>query len=179
MLVTLKNRPMKNLLSFLLVLCWFTSGYAQDKTDLRKGIEAYKNNDPALALEHYDSYIENNPDDSDALYLRAIVYYEYDKYNDALSDITHAIRTHTKKTVMSKSQLYHLRAKIYDMVDNYDAALVDYNAALRLSSQDVDILCGRAQLFYNRKDYALSDKDYNEALRINPNTQSTNRACSQ
>ena len=59
---------MKNLLSFLLVLCWFTSGYAQDKTDLRKGIEAYKNNDPALALEHYDSYIENNPDDSDALY---------------------------------------------------------------------------------------------------------------
>ncbi|MEQ2545076.1 tetratricopeptide repeat protein [Alistipes intestinihominis] len=160
---------MKKLLSFLLVLCWFTSGYAQDKTDLRKGIEAYKNNDPALALEHYDRYIENNPDDSDALYLRAIVYYEYDKYNDALSDITHAIRTHTKKTVMSKSQLYHLRAKIYDMVDNYDAALVDYNAALRLSSQDVDILCGRAQLFYNRKDYALSDKDYNEALRINPN----------
>lgn len=55
MLVTLKNRPMKNLLSFLLVLCWFTSGYAQDKTDLRKGIEAYKNNDPALALEHYDN----------------------------------------------------------------------------------------------------------------------------
>ena len=160
---------MKKLLSFLLILCCFSLGYAQDKSDLRKGIEAYKNNDPALALEHYDRYIENNPDDSDALYLRAIVYYEYDKYNDALSDITHAIRTHTKKTVMSKSQLYHLRAKIYDMVDNYDAALADYNAALRLSSQDVDILCGRAQLFYNREDYALSDKDYNEALRINPN----------
>ena len=160
---------MKKLLSLFLILCYFASSYAQDKSELRKGIEAYKNDDLTLALKNYSNYIENYPDDSDALYLRAIVYYETDQYNDALSDITHAIRTHTKKTITPKSQLFHLRAGIYNEVENYDAALTDYNTALKLSPQDIDIFCNRAQLFFNRKEYDLSDKDYNEALRIDPN----------
>lgn len=161
---------MKKLLSFLLILCCFSLGYAQDKSDLRKGIEAYKNNDPALALEHYDRYIENNPDDSDALYLRAIVLSdEYDRYNDALSDVTYAIKAHTKKTITNKASLYRLRASIYEAIDDYDAALTDYNAALKLAPENTDILCSRAQIYYDREDYNLSNKDYNEVLRIDPN----------
>ena len=160
---------MKFFLSFLLILCWFTSGYAQDKTELHKGIEACENNDPASALKHYNNYIENNPDDSDALYLRACIYYDYERYNNALSDIVHAIKTYTKKTIISKSQLYRLRAMIHNVVENYNAALADYNTALKLAPQDVDILCERAQLFYNHKNCDLSDNDYNEVLRIAPN----------
>lgn len=161
---------MKRLLSLLLILCYVPLAYAQDKSELRKGLEAYQNDDAASALKHYNNYIKNYPDDSDVLYLRAIVLSdEYDRYNDALSDVTYAIKAHAKKTITNKASLYRLRASIYEAIDDYDAALADYNAALKLAPENTDILCSRAQIYYDRDDYNLSNKDYNEVLRIDSN----------
>jgi len=104
-------------------------------------------------------------------YKRARENEEKGNYQLAIEDYTEAIRL----SPPNPAPLYNGRAWTYafHMKTNYDLALADINQALRLQPNDAYYLDTRGWVYLGMGDYDRAIDDFNAALQIDRNLQSS------
>ncbi len=71
---------------------WLESGSPTIDLLMRRAIEAMREEDYALALDHLDSVVSLKPDYAEGWNKRATVYYLIDEYGQSIADIEHALK---------------------------------------------------------------------------------------
>lgn len=90
------------------------------------------------------------------------------EYGNAITHATMALEHLPKKDREYVGFAYASRAAAYNHLEKYDKALADYNAAVKAEPDNTERLYQRGEFHYSREQYALSDKDFKECIRINP-----------
>ena len=175
---------MKNYLLIILLLCaGVYNGYGQKKQPsdyhLQKAIDLIQNGDEKEAMKCLDQQLQETPDNADARIVRADLYYRQKKYGGALSDANLAIKYYKKGGMFSKYIMYWNRGRTYCDMEDSAKALADYDTAYKLALKDKkgatniqEILYGRAQLYYEQKEYDKADADYAQMLKNDETDQS-------
>lgn len=118
-------------------------------------------------MDVYQQQLDENPQDYDVYFKRAIEYYNRDIYNNALSDINNALAYIPATETDMKLQALNIRASIYEATKDYEKALNDLNEAYNLDKNSYAILYRKANAEYMLKDYIAAKADYKRMLRLN------------
>lgn len=175
---------MKQRIALLIIGLALISGYqafAQKKQtsdyNFRKAIELVDKGDEVEAMKYVNEQISEAPEFSDAYVLRAQLYYQQEKFGNALSDINKALKFADRKTdEIHMYSKYWWRAVFYDALEEDDKALADFNTAYKLAIKDdkaavSDILEQRAQFYFDAGDFVSADRDYKEMLKYDETNQ--------
>lgn len=175
---------MKQRIALLIIGLALISGYqafAQRKQtsdyNFRKAIELVDKGDEVEAMKYVNEQISEAPEFSDAYVLRAQLYYQQEKFGNALSDINKALKFADRKTdEIHMYSKYWWRAVFYDALEEDDKALADFNTAYKLAIKDAkaavsDILEQRAQFYFDAGDFVSADRDYKEMLKYDETNQ--------
>lgn len=175
---------MKQRIALLIIGLALISGYqafAQKKQtsdyNFRKAIELVDKGDEVEAMKYVNEQISEAPEFSDAYVLRAQLYYQQEKFGNALSDINKALKFADRKTdEIHMYSKYWWRAIFYDALEEDDIALADFNTAYKLAIKDAkaavsDILEQRAQFYFDAGDFVSADRDYKEMLKYDETNQ--------
>ena len=140
--------------------------------NLRKAIEAYYDDeDLNKALDLVNEVLDDTPDNFDTRFLRSKIYWNTDKYADALRDVSYAIKNYKGKPGVYKSTLYGLHGAIFSDMDRYADAAKEYQMAAKLARKDnpervQSYTFDYAQALYNADDLAgVWDKWSNPDVR--------------
>lgn len=138
----------------------------------RKAVEAYyEEDDDSKALDLLNEMLDGSPNHLDSRFLRAKIFRNAEKYDNALRDVNYAIRNYKGKPAVFKSTLYGLRGAIYDDMERYSDAAKDYQMASRLAKKDnpervQSYMFDYAQSLYNADDLTSAESVYFQMLKI-------------
>jgi len=90
----------------------------------RQAVEYYNNNQYAEALPYLDEFIEKTPFDQNVYRMRAFSHYHLDNFEEAISDINHALDKGEKNY-----SLVNLRGVCFRGLGDHEAACEDFLAA--------------------------------------------------
>ena len=138
----------------------------------RKAVEAYYEEDyDSKALDLLNEMLDESPNHLDSRFLRAKIFRNAEKYDNALRDVNYAIMNYRGKPAVFKSTLYGLRGAIYDDMERYSDAARDYQMAFRLAKKDnpervQSYMFDYAQSLYNADDLTSAENVYFQMLKI-------------
>lgn len=138
----------------------------------RKAVEAYyEEDDDSKALDLINEMLDGSPNHLDSRFLRAKIFRNAEKYDNALRDVNYAIRNYKGKPAVFKSTLYGLRGAIYDDMERYSDAARDYQMAFKLAKKDnpervQSYMFDYAQSLYNADDLTSAENVYFQMLKI-------------
>jgi lipoprotein NlpI len=112
--------------------------------------------------------LNDNPDDSAALYRRGQVYASKGAYDLAIKDFNNSLRLNPKDV-----EAYNNRCWARTVIGDLQSALKDCNEALRLRPNFVDALDSRGLLNLKSGQTKNAIADFDAALRINPRLTSS------
>ena len=118
-------------------------------------------------MKVYEQQLEEDPQDYETYFKRAIEYYNHNQYAKALSDIDNALKYIPKGETDIKFQSLCMRASIYEMTEEYNKALIDLNEAYSLDPSSYTVIYRKANAEYLTNDYANAKLDYQRLLSIN------------
>ena len=115
------------------------------------------------ALEDYNNYIEQNPEDAIAYNNRGNIYANLEKYEEALKDHDKAIDLNPEAV-----EIYNNRGNVYDDLEKYEEALKDYDKAIDLNPEYAKAYNNRGIIYRKLEEYEKALKDYSKAIDLNP-----------
>lgn len=154
---------------------------------LKKGFVYHQTGNLSKAEKVYNQILNIEPENFDALQLKATLLYQSKKYEEALNFFNAAININADFAPLHKNhgntlkklnrldealfsykraiqlqpdsaELYNNIGKIYKELKHFDDALLNYNKAIELKS-------GYAEAFFNRATVLKELEDFNEALK--------------
>ncbi|MGN7611334.1 tetratricopeptide repeat protein [Magnetococcales bacterium HHB-1] len=128
--------------------------YAQTLTDMR----CY-----ADALRVYDALLEQNPEHSHLLFLRAMVLWYLDRADEALSILQYC-REQTPDNVL----VLHALSQVYYALNDYDTALNMATQAVLQAPSFPEAWSAQGHAYYALNHLAEARRCYEQALEINP-----------
>lgn len=141
----------------------------QNSYNYKRGYELLfqDNPDESGALDCFKKEIDEHPKNGYAYYFLGIIYDRNDQEGNALQCCNNAIE-YLKKDKEWLPYAYRLRARINLQLNHDNLALDDWKSALKEAPKDVNVLSDRAEYYYNKGEYALSDADYDDITSIAP-----------
>lgn len=115
-------------------------------------------------IEHYTSKINENPEDGDAYYKRALIYQSSRDYGKAAEDYTKAIEYKP-----NSANAYFNRGFVYDRDGLFDAALLDYQKAIDLKAESPKAYNNSGLIYLSRGNYDKAIDLFNKALEYKSN----------
>ena len=115
----------------------------------------------------YTDKIRANEKDRWAWVCRGAAWSKKEEYDNAIKDLTEAIRLDPQAGTFDGRGIAWLAKK------DYGKAIEDYTEAIRLDPRLVVAFNNRGNSWYEKKDYDKAIKDYDEALRLDPKYATT------
>ena len=167
---------MKNtMILFAVILAAILVGCTQTKeTDNRTFFKAerayFEDEDNVKAFDLLNEVLEDEPYHVDALFLRSRVYFEADKFDNAIRDITLAIRNYKGEPQVYRSTLYHSAATYCSNAGDIESAISNEKKAVKWAKRDrkervQDYKFCLAQYYYGNDDNEAAEKVYNSMLK--------------
>jgi tetratricopeptide (TPR) repeat protein len=122
------------------------------------------------ALGAYTRILALRPDDTEALYNRAVCFGLMERYSDAIVDLTRYL---TVKP--DDAAAYNMRAIARGKTGKWEDAAADFSQVLRLRPNDLDALKNRGISYYNARRYSDAQRDAEAYLEKQPNDSVTDR----
>lgn len=140
----------------------------------KKGIESYQNKDYPTAVQFFSKFLENNPDNTDVLFSRALTKSEIDDIYGAISDYDKILSLEGKTTpkVYKFSTVYNNKAYCLVRLEMYKEALPFVEKALELDKTEWYIWDTRAEILLNLGEFDKCIADCTKAISIKPNGNS-------
>lgn len=165
---------MRKIILLILLTCAISS-FAQKSEEMKnsynykRGVELCSSDTPdySEAETSFLKEVQEHPKNGYAYYYLAVIYDKYDKEGNALENVNKAIE-YLKKDKDWVSYAYRLRASINLQLSHEDLALDDWKASLKENPNDRQTLSDRADYYYNKKQYDLSDADYDRMIKAYP-----------
>jgi tetratricopeptide (TPR) repeat protein len=125
---------------------------------------------PDEALEHFNHYLEQHPDDVTSRLMRGMVWREKHKFDDAIADFTEAIRLEPERW-----EGYYNRAHSWRAKGELDKSIDDSSEAIRIEPWRAAAYVERGITWQvqGRKDKAL--EDYSTAVFLEPTSDVAHR----
>ena len=154
-----------------LALCCSQSVQAQGNKEAanysREGFEATKSKDWDKAVDAFRKAAEldrkQTPNLVSALQHRGMEYTTQQKYPEALSDFSEAL-----KMKSNDADIYERRAYVEMKTNDLDKALADYTEAIRLKPNEVRYYLYRSYIYETKGDVKASMADTEKALKLDP-----------
>jgi len=123
--------------------------------------------DYANAIKYYTLAIQDNPQNARAYLLRGNVFYQTNKFNDAITDYTYAAQKSAPDNATA-STAYSNLGNVYCSLRKYDEAIANHNIALKLNPKSDFAYNSRGNDYFkkNMMDSALAD--YKMANQLQP-----------
>jgi len=150
-----------NKLIFSLIGVFLILNLAKGQDNFKIGNEEFLKGNYAKAIEYYSLDIDKSPSYS-AYYNRGSAYSNLEKFNDAISDFTQAI-----KLEPDSAKAYYQRGCTYDNLKRYNESVKDYTEAIQLNP-DFDSYCNRGYAYIHLKKYTEAISDYTKANELKP-----------
>lgn len=126
--------------------------------------QAEKDSNFQRALEDCNVAIRANSNHGPAYENREYIYYNENRYQDAITDATTLIKLDPANNLG-----YAIRGASYSRLNEPDKALADLNKSLSLNANNEFALDNRASLLYNSfQKYAEAVTDFTKAINLNP-----------
>src|SRR5437870_1937787 len=138
----------------------FAQGNQEAANLTREGIEASKAKDWTKAIAAFKRAAKleerNGPNLASALQQRASVYVSQQKFQEAITDYSEALKVKAKDP-----DIFERRAYAEMQLKDYDKALHDYNEAIKLSPEEPKYYQVRALIHQTKNDFkaAMADVD--------------------
>jgi len=155
---------MNKFLTFAAAIYFSLPLFAQSK--FLECVTAFEKEEYSTAFNCLCEYIEKQPDNANALYYRARVWYMIEEYEAAVEDLDAAIEHHSEDDAISLNRLYLFRGQNHEAMDDYDAAMSDYKQAAGYNPNDTDAWFQQAELYSLLDNYTASDVIYLHILKI-------------
>jgi tetratricopeptide (TPR) repeat protein len=139
-----------------------------------KGFQLQKNEKFADAIFNYSKHLENDQNNTDVLFLRAMCKSELNDRYGAINDYDRIIELEktAKPTIYKMSTVYNNKAFCLVNLKNYEDALPLVSKALELDETEAYIWDTRGELYYHIGEYEKSVNDMDKALKIEKNASS-------
>lgn len=131
-----------------------------------RGVEAYNEEKYADAMDWFNRELTEHPDNGYAYVYISILRYGNQEYGKALSAIDNALKKLPKKDKEWKSLTLASRAEVYTAMGDTIKALHDLSQAIQTNPSNARFYNSRAQLYYEQKNYALADADYQKMINM-------------
>ncbi len=115
------------------------------------------------AIDDYNSAINNNPKNIQALRNRGILWYRKAEFDRALADFSKIIALDPKGATGFSYRAIALIEK-----GEYDRAISDLNQAIRIDPKNSESLRFRGLAFARKRELARALTDYDQAIKLNP-----------
>ncbi|MBG6110976.1 tetratricopeptide (TPR) repeat protein [Flavobacterium sp. CG_9.10] len=141
---------------------------------ISEGLRYYNNNDYQKAIFSFSKHLQNNPNDTDVLFMRAMTKSELNDMYGAISDYDKilSLEGEVTPTTYKFSTVYNNKAYCLVNLKNYKEALPLVEKALKLDTTEWYIWDTRAEIYMNLGKLDESISDCNEALKIKENSNS-------
>ncbi len=156
-------------LTVILVGC--TQNKKNDNRVFAQAERAYfEDEDNVKAFDLLKEVLEDEPFHVDALFLRSRIYFEADKFDNAIRDITLAIRNYKGEPQVYRSTLYHSAATYCSNAGDIESAISNEKKAVKWAKRDrkervQDYKFCLAQYYYENDDNEAAEKVYNSMLK--------------
>ncbi len=117
------------------------------------------------ALTAYNGAMEYNPENGDASWGIASVYYNQQKWAEAAAQYTKTMNFFRKDTI-SMVDLYYIRGRCYDGQNDYAKAIADFDAALKLDPADRQSVWQKASILRKQKKIKEAIVLYDKAIEL-------------
>ncbi len=143
-----------------------TNSLQPDTYAFTRGVEAYNEEKYQDALDWFNKELSDHPENGYAYVYISILRYSKQEYGKALSAIDNALKRLPKKDKEWRSSAFASRAEVYAAMNDTVKALYDLAEAIKIDSSNLKFYNSRAQLYYEQKNYALSDDDYKALIKL-------------
>jgi tetratricopeptide (TPR) repeat protein len=147
----------------LYLICFSTHFIACQGNDQQENLRKAESSSLTPELEQLNTLLESNPDEADLWFQRAQLYYEMEKYPQAVSDLEKAIRLDS-----TVRQYRHLLADAY--LDNYESrkALETMEKTVKLFPESISSLLKLSEFQLILKRYPDAMNTLNRIHKIAP-----------
>ncbi len=134
----------------------------QENLTIKKGNEAYKNNDFVNALNAYGNVLEKNPGNAAAQFNQGNALYKTDKKDEAVNAYDNAIKK--LNTPVEKSNAYYNKGVVFQNDKKLPECIVAYKDALKLDPENEDARQNLQKALQQQKEKQKPDqkKDQNK-----------------
>lgn len=170
---TLMTTNMKRTLLILVAaIMGYTATFAKQPQaptsyNYQRGVAEAQDENYEEALRYLDLELKDSPKNAYAYLWETAIYYQTDAYGKALSAADKALQYMPKSQKESVSYMYRLRSGIYLALEDSTAALKDLTSALKVFPADEDALWERGDLYFWLGDYAKSNIDFQQLVKVN------------
>jgi putative GTP pyrophosphokinase len=140
---------------------------------LLNALYAHNKNDFSIAIEIYSRICDLNPSDK----IKAIIYkhrgmafFAQSKYQEAIDDFSQVLEYDVKAY-----RAPYYRGIVFSVLQNYAKAIDDFTYSLEINPYQSFCLFRRAQAYFHLNDYPASLSDCENALVLDPNSESIKR----
>ena len=139
-----------------------------DSYNYNRGVEAIQNNNMDEGIEFLQKELAENPKNGYAYGWLTAVHSAKGEHGAALNLVNQCIKFVPKKDKEWKAYGHFMRASIYLNLEDTVKALADYAEAMKFNPENQGLYEERGQLYYDMKEYALGDLDYQKLCELNP-----------
>ena len=134
----------------------------QSAIQYNKGIAFYATSQPDSAIACFTKALEYDAQQTDALYNRAVLYFETKNYAKALEDLQ--LLNNGKQNPAVSVLLGKTHLKLGDKA----LAMQSFNSAIKTDPSNASIYYYRGNLQYQNKAYEKALEDFSTAVKLNP-----------
>lgn len=133
-----------------------------------KGLDLYDQKQWPQVVDDLSKALAIDPHHDDALEWRARTYLEMKEGDKALQDANLLYKLYPQK----EAALF-LEARAQDATEQYETAIISYNQLIASYPDKPEYVNNRGVIYFNKlKNFQAAKADFEEAIRINPNTGS-------
>ncbi|MBQ7690551.1 MAG: tetratricopeptide repeat protein [Muribaculaceae bacterium] len=143
-------------------------GQERNTYNFSRGEEEFENGNYESAMQFFLQELQRNEEDPGSWYYIAAILDESNQLGGALNAINSSIKftPAQKKEMLAKS--HHLRANLYNQLGDTIAELADLSQSVLLQPKEAEYLYYRGDYYYKHGDLARSDADFEQMLKIEP-----------
>ena len=152
---------------FCIILC---NAEAKEPTsyNYQRGIEALRDGETNKGIDLLNRELKDHPKCGYTYAWVASGYGRQCDYGKALTAVNYALKYLPKKDKYYVGWAYRLRALTYVYLGDSVAALSDYSLAIKYQSETYDYYSERGDLYFELKQYDLSNADYLQMIKLEP-----------
>ncbi|MDE5807063.1 MAG: tetratricopeptide repeat protein [Muribaculaceae bacterium] len=139
-----------------------------DSYSYKRGVEAANEFKFDEAEEWFGKELNEHPDNGYAYMYLAMIAKKKEQPGNALSALDMALKRLPKKDKDGRATAYYFRGNINAELNDTAQALEDYATALKLDPGNMDVLKERGDLYFEMKNYDLSDSDFRKIVEAEP-----------
>lgn len=158
------------LFQFVVVTSYAKAPSPTNSYNYIRGIECLQKEDYDGAIGHFNKEVSDNPKNGYAYCFLSAIYQKLNEYGKALSNADLSLTYLPKTDKQNICNMYSVRASIYAALADTAKAIADYTSAINIDPLYNRGYENRGQIYYEQKNYELSDKDFKQITANDPSS---------